>query len=104
MISTLSDFSKQPFVPADRSLPQRSRHEPRKLFLKGPVPTSWLYATFGLGSRATQMGIYLWILAGMRGSKTFRASWGELPGRFYPLDRLPRLDSAGEGTTYYRGT
>jgi hypothetical protein len=76
----LKDFQlKQPFIPPVKPTPHRSRHRPGELFLKGPIPARWLYSTFKLKRHATQMAIHLWILAGMRGSHTFRVSLWDLP-------------------------
>ena len=49
--------------------PHPNRNYPDKagtLFLKGPIPLSWLRAALEAGSAASAVGQYLWYLRGLR--------------------------------------
>jgi hypothetical protein len=39
-----------------------------ELFLRGPIPLSWLAAAGNLGGKALHVGVYIWHLAGLHDS------------------------------------
>jgi hypothetical protein len=44
------------------------RHGPGEMFLKGPIPWSWMTAALSLSGKALHVGLVLWFLAGMKKS------------------------------------
>ena len=81
----------------------RRMKAPRKhggeLFLKGPVPMSWLSSAGRLPGRALHVGVVLWILAGIK--RTGTVALGARHLRSLGVDRhatyraLRRLEKAG---------
>lgn len=59
-----------------RPAPRKARGKPaRGWFLKGPIPGDWLVTAAGASARALRVGLALWYLAGLRKSRTVRATW-----------------------------
>lgn len=83
-------------VPKRKRLP---RHKRGEKFLWGPVPWSWIEASMRLPVRASDVGVLLWHLAGLKKSRTVRFS--HKPARAVGLDRravrrgLDHLERAG---------
>ena len=49
-----------------------TRRPPPRRFLKGPVPMDWLGLAMRLRGKALAVGVLLWHLGGMAGSRTVR--------------------------------
>lgn len=69
-----------------RRLERPPRHARGERFLKGPVPLLWLSTAARLPGRALHVAVYLWFLAGLKNSGTFRLSLSRLGG--FGLDRF----------------
>jgi hypothetical protein len=50
----------------------RRKHIAGNMFLKGPVPIQWLIQAAVLKGKCLHLGVVLWLLAGLRGSSTFK--------------------------------
>jgi len=48
------------------------RHELAEPFLRGPIPLAWLESAAQLGGKSLNVGLSLWFLAGVTGSRTVR--------------------------------
>ena len=49
-----------------------------ELFLRGPVPLSWLAAAGQLGGKTLHVGVYAWYLAGLHDSMCVKVSTSKL--------------------------
>jgi hypothetical protein len=75
---------REPFVPVrpGKSPPHSPRHKTKEEFLKGPISIPWLRLAGRLTRRSWCVAIELWLLAGMRRSRTVAlstqrlAAWG----------------------------
>jgi len=76
-VERLSLRTLVPRASADHRLP---RHQPGERFLKGPIPWSWLSAAARQPGRALQVGLVIWLLAGLRRSPTVPLSGAVLRG------------------------
>lgn len=50
--------------------PRPSRHRPKNLFLKGPIPWDWLDCAGLLPGKALAVGLVIWQLSGMKCDRT----------------------------------
>ncbi len=75
------------------------RHKAGEKFLKGPIPWNWVSLAARLPGRATQVGMVLWFLAGIKHRRTVALSGSSL--RHLGVDRyagyrgLKALEMAG---------
>lgn len=87
--------------PATKASPasRPPHHVKGEMFLKGPIPWSWLVAAGGAKGRALQVAIVLWLEVGMKRSATVRLPHQRL--RDMGVDRhaarrgLAALEAAG---------
>lgn len=90
---------KTPMAVVARSPSRPPRHAKGELFLKGPIPWSWLVAAGEATGRALQVAIVLWLEVGMKKSARVRLPHQRL--REMGVDRhavrrgLAALEAAG---------
>jgi len=98
-----------PFDPKSLALPTRGggcsvsrkppRHRQGEKFLKGPIPWEWLTEAAKQPGKAFQVGIALWFLAGIKGSRTVALSGSVLEdfgvNRYAAYRGLKVLEDAG---------
>ena len=84
------------------SHPYRNYHKgPGAPFIKGPVPLSWMRRAIAAAGTASDVGLYLWHLKGLRRTHedlvvTRKGAWDKLGiGRFALARGLTRLETAG---------
>jgi DNA-binding transcriptional ArsR family regulator len=72
------------------------RHRDGELFVKGPIPWSWLAAAMALPGRALHVGIALWLRAGIAGNGVVSVNLSRLPvDRSASSRGLRALEAAG---------
>ncbi len=65
---SLYDLEELEAEPADLLQPPQPRRT-RSLFVKGPLPVSWLRQARGCGPAALPVGLMVWFLAGLSGRR-----------------------------------
>jgi hypothetical protein len=72
------------------------RHTAGELFLKGPIPWSWLLKTMVLPGRALHVALVLWFRAGLAGNGVVSVNLSRLPVDRSAASRgLAALEAAG---------
>jgi hypothetical protein len=71
--------------------PKTPRHKQGELFLKGPIPWTWLQVAARLPGRALAVALVIWHLLGLRKSNTVRLA----PSKARSLGLSPRVVRRG---------
>jgi hypothetical protein len=78
-------------LPCPPKRPKAPRHKPGDLFLKGPIPWSWLTEAMQLPGKALAVGLVAWHLCGLKKSHTVHME----PSKLRSAGMSPRVARRG---------
>ncbi|MBN1908504.1 MAG: hypothetical protein JW818_02085 [Pirellulales bacterium] len=80
-----------PQLPCPPQRPKAPRHKPGNLFLKGPIPWSWLEKAMRLPGKALAVALVVWHLCGLKKSSTVHME----PSKIRSAGMSPRVARRG---------